>query len=278
MHVFYVLGGGWGHLRRVQRFIEQERLAPIRVLTANLAARRLFPPDTIAWLAADRHTQAPELALMILQKVEEWAPTHWYVDTFPSGILGELPQVTLPQGCKTHWLARRMIWEAYAPHLSPNTQFDHGYAFEPLHPAQLTWLSHHCEIHQGYLLSPPKANPERVAPLIADLPRPHWLIVHSQPASEVQALFDFAQSQARRERVTPSFILLSEHSLDSTEIAYQETDLNPLDWYPLVDRIYCGGGFNTLHEVQPYAAKVLALPFPRRFDDQRERIGRALGK
>ncbi|HAA15445.1 MAG TPA: hypothetical protein DCE41_28590, partial [Cytophagales bacterium] len=56
-----------------------------------------------------------------------------------------------------------------------------------------------------------------------------------------------------------------------------QQDPAPWDWFPHVDRIFCGGGFNTLQQVLPYREKVKALPFPRRFDDQAERIRRLLG-
>ncbi|MEL6535120.1 MAG: hypothetical protein AAFQ98_06895 [Bacteroidota bacterium] len=277
MHVFYALGGGWGHLSRVRTYIRTLGPIPFRVVTANPVAHELFAPEQLLWLDVDARVKAPELAAAIQQALRGIAVTHWYVDAFPNGILGELSQVDLNPKRRT-FLARRLKWEAYQPLLKGEmASFDEAVRFEPLHPEQEAWVTEHAPQHIDFTYPPPKTDFFRIVPFLSMFAGPFWLVMHTSNLEEVESLWEYAQAIARQEGLEPTWVLLTDQSLPAPSPGLVQQDPAPGDWFPHVDRIFCGGGFNTLQQVLPYRDKVKAIPFPRRFDDQAERIKRLLG-
>ncbi|HAP61056.1 MAG TPA: hypothetical protein DCR93_16670, partial [Cytophagales bacterium] len=261
----------------LRTYIQSLGHIPYRVLTANPVARELFAPEQLLWLEVDARIQAPELASAIQQVLEGLEITHWYVDTFPNGILGELSLVEI-EATQRIYLARRLKWEAYLPLLGDSSPtFDEAIAFEPLHPTQQTWLAEHSVKHRDYPYPKPQPDLFRILPFLSIFEGPHWLVMHTSNLEEVESLWGYAQSVAQQESVEPTWIILTDQPLPPPSQGLIQQDPAPWDWFPHVDRIFCGGGFNTLQQVLPYREKVKALPFPRRFDDQAERIRRLLG-
>lgn len=267
MRMFYAAGGGLGHLKRVQRFMAQTQTHVYRVISNNPAAIDLFGRDAVLPLLGD---SAAEWRAQIRHFIHVCTPQEFCIDTFPNGILGEL-DATLVAASVTY-LARRLKWNAYYQLLAPprnQFRFSTAYVFEPLEAEHQAFIDQHAAQRIGFQLS--RADLEAPADSAALAGKRLWLVMHSSHAEEVEALVDDALDLASQDKCPPAVLVLSdvpiqrpgvEHIL-AGQLAYV---------LPRAEKVFCGGGFNTLFELQPYRTKVRAVPFPRKFDDQAWRI------
>ncbi|MBN1671683.1 MAG: hypothetical protein JXR37_11645 [Kiritimatiellae bacterium] len=96
------------------------------------------------------------------------------------------------------------------------------------------------------------------------------LIVHSGPEEEVRTLVAAAQRETAAPGDTPPALIAPK--------PIAGLDLPTFEYFPasrLFDRaarIITGAGYNTMAEGAVYAEKHVAVPFPRRFDDQPARL------
>ncbi|MEM7549503.1 MAG: hypothetical protein AAF363_07510 [Bacteroidota bacterium] len=272
MIAFYAMGGGLGHLTRVQAFIHTHQIKdPFKVITANRSAFRFFSSQEVVWIEANESTTPIDLASKIQEATKDIRFEVLYIDTFPCGILGEL-NGNLIRAKRKHYLARRLIWRNYRSLISENISFDNTYQFEPLEPDHQLFIETYCNSIVSYSLDY-KARDLDQKQLEKSLSKSIWLIVHSTQPEELQILVDHAQDIAKLERIKPKFIVISDVEIplpDSTKLLPEE---NPVEWYPKADRIFTAGGFNTWYQLKAWRHKHTALPFPRKFDDQFWRIG-----
>ncbi|MEM7109860.1 MAG: hypothetical protein AAF519_16665 [Bacteroidota bacterium] len=272
MIAFYAMGGGLGHLTRVRAFIHTYNIEePFKVITANHAAFRFFANEQVLFIESDKETTGAELARKIHDATHDLAFIDLYIDAFPCGILGELSEKVIPAE-HLHYLARRLVWKNYQPLLSNEMTFNDIYRFEPLESDHQMFIQNHgkqiidCSLDFSFLRS--NKTPSIKKPL-----QPLWLIVHSTHPEELELLLHHAQDIAQLEQVSPYFVVLSDVSIplpDSIELLMNE---QPMNWYPLAERVFTGVGFNTWYQLQACRNKHTALPFKRKFDDQFWRVG-----
>ncbi|MEL7006412.1 MAG: hypothetical protein AAFN93_27340, partial [Bacteroidota bacterium] len=132
MILFYGMGGGFGHLTRIQAFIKTYKIKkPYLILTANPSANSFFRADQLLWMDTNKDTTKEELAEKIRQTTSTLHFDHLYIDTFPQGILGELTRGLIKTD-QTHYLVRRLIWTNYKGQVNEEVQFDKVYRFETL--------------------------------------------------------------------------------------------------------------------------------------------------
>jgi predicted glycosyltransferase len=233
--LYYALGGGLGHLTRARKVLEALGLTENAVL---LTASRFADDPRVTGglpvlkvprrLGHDREAFRAWLAPLLLQADE------LIVDCFPGGILGELCGMTLP---RARLVARRLRWEVYERRLDgPLPAYAHTHEVEPL--------------GVGEPLALPQA--EIGEPLVDE---PHWLVVHSGPQHEIDALLTHAQGAPRLIVVSPRHVNLYPVA---PHLAHAE-------------RIITGGGFNAVHEGMPWRERHTIVPFPRALDDQAAR-------
>ncbi|NQZ78788.1 MAG: hypothetical protein HRT61_22135, partial [Ekhidna sp.] len=188
-----------------------------------------------------------------------------YVDVFPNGILGELSDSIIDASC-FHYLGRRLRWEQYLPLFDEPIHFETAFLFEELEEAHFSYIASHSssvlEVELGY----GSADPSFDHPLISQ-EKPIWLIVHSSNVQEVTMLVDHAVDVASIEQVQPHFVVLSKEELNRSDVTIL-TDQDPIDWFPIADRIFSGAGFNTWNQLTSWREKHVCLPLQRRFDDQ----------
>jgi hypothetical protein len=230
--LYYALGGGLGHLTRARKVIEALGLRDVVLLTASP-------------FGADPRVTGPHRALKVPRRLghdraafRAWlAPVldgadELVVDTFPGGILGELcGGVTLPTATL---IARRLRWEVYEQRLDgPLPTYDRTFEVEPL--------------GVGEPLALPRAP---IGEPLAD--EPHWLVVHSGPQRELDVLLEHA-------RGAPRLIVVSPRHRDVYPVAPHLAH---------AERVITGGGFNAVHESEPWRERHTIVPFPRALDDQ----------
>ncbi|MEM6526572.1 MAG: hypothetical protein AAF693_22460 [Bacteroidota bacterium] len=272
MIAFYAMGGGLGHLSRIRAFIHTYIVkGSYKVITANPAVFRFFTNEQVLFIESDKETTRAELAQKIHSATRDLKFKNLYVDAFPGGILGELSDALIPSERK-HYLARRLIWKNYQPMLDGEITLDTIYHFEPLETDHQVFIQNRSQriieasLNFSFLNSEKPPSPKKLS-------QPLWLIVHSTHPEELKLLVDHAQDIAKLEQVHPHFVILSDVSIplpDSIELLMNE---NPMDWYPLAERIFTGGGFNTWYQLQAWRTKHTALPFKRKYDDQFWRVG-----
>lgn len=266
MKLFYVMGGGIGHLYRVRGFIDQFELSEFKIVTNNPLAFKLFKQEEILFCTGK---DEEELVVQLQSLFHTTDFDELYVDTFPAGLFGELTNST---GVKLNYLARRLKWDAYLPLLGDNKiQFEKTFCFEELETEHASFISSNSDEIVMVELHYPEPNPSQIPIKLIPTGKPIWLVVHSFIIDEVETLLKYAQDCARIEKISPSFVVLTDQRLTDTSASCY-TYFPAIDWYPLADRIFTGGGFNAIRQGIPFAEKITAIPFPRKYDDQAWRI------
>lgn len=265
MKLFYVIGGGWGHLQRVRLFIQYANLAAFRILTNNPVALQLFDSSVVILLKEEQ----PELLCHAVQKqISDTGYDELFIDTFPAGMFGELNQCTIP---KQNYLARRLRWDQYKVHCGEPKSFFTTYTFEELEAQHLAYIRASSRHIMGVNLQHPTPGtlklPKEISP-----DRAVWLIVHAFIQEETEMLLQYAKDTAQREKRKPVFVVITDQLLNSSDDVLVYAHTPAADWFPLAERIFAGGGFNTVNELKPFASRTMLIPFPRRYDDQAWRV------
>jgi len=266
MNLFYAMGGGMGHLSRVHTFINQFHISPYKILTNNPLAEKLFNPENILYAEGKTITQ---VSRQVSIAIHSTAYNELHIDTFPVGLFGELN--TIKANIKTHYLARRLKWDAYKALVKNIPVFNTTYCFEELEPAHETFLQKTGKNILATNLQYPAPNPARIPAHLIPEGKPLWLVVHAFIREETEALVSYAKEIAALENYNPVFVVLTDQQID-IENVFCYTYFPAYDWFPLADRIFVGGGFNSLQQAAPYRHKTTAMPFPRKYDDQFWRV------
>lgn len=266
---FYVLGGGFGHLTRVSTFIKTYKIKPpFKIITNNPNATRFFKEEEILFLKRGEIESKEILQKSIIKILNNYSFTDFYIDVFPTGILGEL-SASLFSNTKIHLLARRLKWKSYLPYLNQEPiHFNTVFAFEPLEEKHQKYIDIYTdEFIQTKLNYSANSNTE-VEKRVEEIKSPVWLIVHSSNQEELELLWQHAQDIALVNQIEPQWIVLSDQTLLLPESIWQLQNENPADWFSHADKIFSAAGFNTIQQLIPYALKCEILPFQRRYDDQ----------
>ncbi len=280
MRLYYAAGSGWGHLTRALAFLH------------TLGA------DYSEWLLLTDSSYSPTLpeGLQVLRlpaqhlRAGEWAEElrrypieEVYLDCFPLGIEGEwLSWLQAKSELKFYYIARRLKWAEYLKSLpmSEIRHFERVYRLEELEVAQENWMREnatqiidfqliYAELPLDYRLWA-SARLAHLYPNISQQNRPLWLVVHSQPQEEVDALCFHAAAYAERESIRPRLLLLS-NFLPPEELRGQFAWLIGAEaraFFGSAERIFSAAGFNTMQQLKGYEGRLEIMPFFRRFDDQ----------
>jgi hypothetical protein len=270
MILFYGMGGGLGHLTRIQAVITQFKISDYILVSANPLAHHLFTADHLAYVPSENKSVEDYVSALqaIIQNINI---SEIYIDTFPLGILGELSWLSATN-IKLHYIARRLIWKNYAPLISTFLFYEKVHQIEPLESPHLSYVREHSKevVLTDIQYSPPV--PSRVTHIAQQFPAPLWVIVHSFHQEELESLMRYAEDQARIEKINPALLVITDQPLAHCPYPVR-FDYPAADWFPLANRIFTGGGFNAMQQMALYRDKHKPLPFPRRFDDQFWRTG-----
>ena len=268
MIAFYVLGGGLGHLTRVKTFIQNKGItSPFKIITSNPKWRLFFSEKELIYIPAYKNISPQALRDMIYDACASYSFESLYIDTFPCGILGELDITTIKHK-KCFYLARRMQWQKYEALTTKVLPFEISYCFEPLSKDHQSFILSNSKGHQAFQLSYPKPQPQRAKAFALPLHHPLWLIVHSTHQEELEVLIHQAKDIAAIQKCSPHFLVLSDVRLSLASNFTLLTGENPIDWYPLAEKIFSAAGFNTWYQLSPWREKHCCIPFKRNYDDQ----------
>ena len=264
MIAFYAFGGGFGHLSRTRKIIDILAIDHYVILTNNARAFDFFAKDQVLLIELQNPSDKNELQKKLVSALHSIQPTQLFMDTFPSGILGELSEDNVGH-FKLVIISRRMKWKQYLlEYPEADLKFAKSIIVEPLEDEHLSWLKKHSEdIEEINFIRKLSAKKE----ITKISKEPTWLVVHSQPSEEVDLLIEHAMDLAKMETHDAKLVVIS-GVMPSTKNIEWYNDENPMDWYPGVEKIITAAGFNTMKEVQPWSHKHICLPMPRRYDDQ----------
>ncbi|GAA4835489.1 hypothetical protein [Algivirga pacifica] len=268
--LYYCLGGGLGHLSRAKVILDTYQVNDYRILTASHWATKIFPSSVCIQVPSSLEKDILGLREYLRKVLIDYTPDRIMIDTFPAGIMGELTKDLLGE-IPLLWVCRRLKWQAYQPKL-PNVPlfFEQALLMESLEQEHLDYLS--VTSKEVLAFSWPKTLPVCTISLTdylseSESQKPLWLLVHSTPQEEVEALADYAQEVALIEGIDPCFILITMEAVEMDGVKVVPY-FPAIDFYPFADRIFTGAGFNSIQWAKVSGIKHHILPFERRYDDQ----------
>lgn len=273
MKLFYSVGGGLGHLTRFTAFLNSMQIVePVTVIASSPFARDqrvvdrqhqvLIPPFRAARSRED-------LVAWLQQNIDELKPEQMYVDAFPAGILGELCDVVLPGDTQLFLLARIIKWPVYQERIPLfNLKFKKVFKLEQLDDQYCQFLNNHAEAVEEMVLQRPAAN--ETFEFIAD---GSWLVIHSGPDSELDALLKVVSEDYRQQTAKPDvFVIYPGKCPEFVPENFRFLSAYPVSAaYDRAARVYSAAGFNMVDQMRPYRSRHYVMPFERILDDQFER-------
>jgi hypothetical protein len=253
MKLFWALGGGEGHAVRVGETARALAALGERVRVIVPAGRRALveaPGVECRELAATESTD--ELRSALAEEIRAAGASELVVDALPFGVLGELDP--LPTGIVTTLLARLHRRADTAPFRRQVARFDRVFDLEP----DLFWL---------HAADTSRSEPERFG-AVARRPgpraggaRPDVLVVAPDPR--------FVKIGRRLcGRGLRVFVATAGHV---GELGHEPAP-GRVDLGALAPRVLVGpAGYNLCYEALAAGVPHLAVPLPRRHDDQRRR-------
>lgn len=270
MNLFYVNGGGLGHLSRINAFIftKKIKLEECLILTSSEFATLLFPISNIKTIPNKYSEDKKKLVLFIKNTIDENSFENIYIDTFPLGILGELQFVDF-KGISLNYIARHLKWNLYSSlYQYANLKYKFTYIVENVDNEHFEFIDSNSNQQLRLTLDYQKSKPTKEVLEIFNSPKEIWLIVHSTPIDEVLALLEHAKDIANVENKNPQFVIISQSKLGISEDIIQLDYFPAYNLFPYANKIISGCGFNIMQQTKNFRKKHIAIPFPRKFDDQ----------
>lgn len=265
MTLFYVMGGGMGHLFRISVFIKQFAIEDYAIICSNPLVNTFFPETKVTFLSPDDYEQSWET--FINEKLPRLNVHELYIDSFPNGLLGEFalwPQVNYP----VYYLARRLKWDTYKQYVqNMKFGFEVVYQLEELEDEHMNFVKNSSKKIDQLSLAYPLPNSVNPAAFNIPLDKPLWLVVHAFHQDELEALLQYAMAAAHQEKGEVYFLVISDKYIEVSNGVCMRY-FPAADWFPIADRIFTGAGFNTMQQIKPFLSKAKLIPFPRQYDDQ----------
>lgn len=269
MHVFYAQGGGLGHLARVDRIIKTLEIPKrdVIIITPSVFTNYFKEYQFVRLLWKEHHY---DWAKKIEQVISKYAVTHFYVDTFPFGLKGELNLVysTFPK-LTYIYISRVLKWDFYLESVAQNVPitFQETIILESLYDEHLYWLRLHSKSVTTLAL-----NFESVTP-IALINSPYVLIVHSGGKDDVLKICNRAIEDYKNHLDTRIVVFTQVDIQIENENVLVNRDVYPVSQYfEHAQKIYTAGGFNSVQELKQYKEKHVIITLDKLYDDQEFRL------
>lgn len=273
MKLFYIVGGGLGHLTRFSSFLRTMEIdEPVAVIASSPFVRdkRVVSDKHKVFVPPFRAARSKEDLIVWLQEViDELKPDSVYIDAFPAGILGELTQVFFPSGAKVFLLARLIKWPVYLERIPVfNKKFERVYLFENLSGEYLQFLEENSAKLEDLQLDLPQ-----IESVLECRSADKWLVIHSGPDSELKSLLKKVEEDLEKEKnKSQVLVVYPGRKPDFVLERYEYVNLYPaFGLFKDAARVYSGAGFNMLDQMRTMRNKHYVMPFERILDDQYER-------
>jgi hypothetical protein len=273
MDLFYAMGGGLGHLCRINALIHTLGITNKRIITNSAFSSLIFKNDEIINISAEYYHKPWELAVFIESVISRFKVTDFYIDTFPVGMIGELNFVNL-KPCRLIYIARLLNPESCKSLIEhTDLMFDHSFLVEKIHSQHKEFINKHSVSHSEISLIYPVIKQKPVLQqVLAKIKFKPWLIVHSGPTHELEILYRHALDISSIHNQKPLFLILTQVKdlLPGNDIV--QLDYFPAEhFFPYADKIFTACGFNSMYQTRQYAEIHHFIPFDRKYDDQFER-------
>jgi hypothetical protein len=267
MILYYAVGGGWGHFSRGMAVAHTLQI-PLNKIVFLTSAVHIPAPDgyRVIEIPKELPFKKDPFVKFLNQLLEDIKPETLLLDTFPLGIMKELPE--LNWSGQTKVVARRMRWSVYNCDIGTD-KIVSAYVVEELEPPQLVWFNQNqVPLEKVNLVYPEMDNQSKI-----DLPlsktKKNLLIAHSGSSEELNVLIEKAKT-----RFPDAHIVLGcEKKVGKDFQQFDHIHVFPI--YPFTDAfdyVVTAGGFNLLHQLKPVKAKHWVVPLDRRYDDQFLRV------
>lgn len=259
MILIYAYGSGLGHLKRVASFLKRQNYTPEHcILLTNSKFSEFWESG---WTVVQKESlffSSAEFLSFIRKLISENNVHTFIVDVFPIGFYGELSS-SLSHFRGKRILLSRILSNSYFDKNPDLPDFDEIYIMEKgaclprLRSRKILCLDHQENLSEGI-------------PIPVEIP--YFLIIHSQPLTEVLHLYKLAKMYRTHQKImilTATDIPKENISSEDLVLYHQKPSQSLLD---SAEKIFSGAGFNTFHMLVHYHKKWICNPFPRTFDDQ----------
>jgi len=266
--LFYVQGGGLGHLSRTHKLIQKLNLKDDDVLiitpskfTHHFSQYRFV---NLLW-----HDSSQNWSKIITTTLLKYKVKLCYIDTFPLGIKGELINV-FKQVKYVHYIyvARILKWEKYLKDISVFSPFIYSetLVLEKLYKSHFNWiLEHSVNVKEINLPIAKSENPIQL------LDKPYAIVVHSGGKKDLKHLCDFAEKVCELKMQIFVFTQI-DLTYTNARFTFQKGTFPVSAYFKPASKIFTAGGFNLIQELKLYSKKHIALAMDRLYDDQGFRI------
>ncbi len=266
MHLFYVQGGGLGHLTRTDKLI--------RFLGINAKDVVIITPSQFI----HHFKQYTFITLSWDDTVKQWADivnntiatntvNSFYVDTFPLGIKGEL--IPIYKRFKTLnyiYVVRVLKWEFYLSNMIElfRPHFNTALVLETIYDKHYHWIEAASKtITEIDTLQLYNSNNHK--PLIDS---PYYLVVHSGDSKAVLELCKKVAEELK-DNTIPVFVITQVDVTINDSRFIVKPKLYPVSQYfKYAKHIFTGAGFNLINELKSYKNKHTVYAFNKLYDDQ----------
>jgi hypothetical protein len=246
---------------------------PVTIVASSPFVRdnRVISPMHRAIIPPFSASKSQETLIAWFQNLlDETKPEKLYIDAFPGGILGELNRLVLPPGCECYLLARIIKWPEYLDRIPDfRLHFRKVHILEKIDPHYQEFLQRHADEISFTRLG---SLPSQKAPI--EIPDNAWLVIHSGPDSELQALLARVEQDMMLEKQQPEIVVI----YPGRRPAFVRDEFVFAGIYPAYSlferaaRVYSAAGFNMVHQMCSWRHKHYVMPFARLIDDQFARV------
>ncbi len=271
MNLYYAIGGGLGHLSRAGAFLHTLAIdkQDVIIVTSSSYADKVFPDFQTVLIPNTLSNNPAKLQLYLLKIVEQYQVFRIFLDAFPCGMFGEWIGFPL-KNLQFDLVARVLNLPNYIFKQSEYPQFSQIYICELLAESQKNILHEVCNSVKNINLIYPKHElTASIKQILHKISKPIWLIVHSEPESELLVLLNYAKDLAMIEKTDPFFLIISQCNLPTKNVNEMVIDYYPAySIFQFVDKIFTASGFNSMSQTNTFREKHYFIPFQRRYDDQ----------
>ncbi|SHJ09229.1 hypothetical protein [Aquimarina spongiae] len=269
MYLFYVQGGGLGHLTRTEKLIQtlQFTYHEVLIITPSQFCHHFKNYKFVKLNWKDSKNQWTTVIDEVLKK---HSIKRFYIDAFPFGLKGELLSIYENHShIKFYYVSRILKWENYLAQVPTPKYFcfEETLLLEPLYTTHQNWIKKNSKnVKKLSLLQETKGtkNPFSCS-------TPYGLLVHSGGKKNVLRLCEFVSNNLReRNWTTLKILVLTQVDVDFShpQFYFSKNVFPALPYYEEATIIYTAAGFNAIQELQKYQDKHIAIPLDRLYDDQ----------